>query len=495
MKKGFTPYVIASNTCSERSVGTKVARQSQSGFTLMELLVYMMIVGIIVIVAGQAFSNSTKFRVRTQNMLKATQEAENIATLFKADVAQMGAKSSKEGAAANGDDNFVLYTDCATGAVNCLYMDPNNSTEDNKDSSSYSITGVEGYTDYDKLTIRRVRYDASGLYQALEQVEWTVDGANKVLKRSCKLLRKATTFTYDANTDPCSDVGNNATPVEMATGVEKFRVYPGIPEIRSTADANHQNEQLFPAGTIKDFKLLDRGADDATDATVVELTESLGEGGESVTITGFVANRKDANGKTNNVIDVAGVKKNEVYVAPKEDDADTWNSHCQQFTLEPGIEYEISFSMTYGSSSNNMLLFVAGRDHMAVGFRKTDGTKPDEIEDFLFYPPTNEESQGKRVMRFTVPQQVANVCMAFTFAIYSPTAATGSVTISGLKFRRVAGATYTFDKNESINTKDKKNVKALKMELQIGRGGKNSKKGETGEATIVVPTPSNGPRN
>ena len=482
MKKGFTntPVIL-----------TLKGEGSRNGFTLMELLVYMMIVGIIVIVAGQAFSNSTKFRVRTQNMLKATQEAENIATLFKTDVSQMGAKSSKEGTAANGDDNFVLYTDCAAGAVNCLYMDPNNSTDNDKDSSSYSITGVEGYADYDKLTIRRVRYDEQGHYQALEQVEWTVDGANKTLKRSCKLLRKAATFTYAAQTDPCSDVGGNATPVEMATGVEKFKVYPGIPTIRSTAAADYQNEQLFPAGSIKDFKLLDRG--DAS--PVVELTESPGEGGESVTITGFAANRKDANGKTNNVIDETGVKKNEVYVAPKEDDADTWNSHCQQFTLEPGIEYEISFSMTYGSSSNNMLLFVAGRDHMAVGFRKTDGTKPDEIEDFLFYPPTNEESQGKRVMRFTVPQQVANVCMAFTFAIYSPTAATGSVTISGLKFRRVAGATYTFDKNESINTKDKKNVKALKMELQIGRGGKDSKKGETGEATIVVPTPSNGPRN
>ena len=47
----FTPYVIASNTNSERSVGAKVARQSQSGFTLMELLVYMAIVGIIVLVA------------------------------------------------------------------------------------------------------------------------------------------------------------------------------------------------------------------------------------------------------------------------------------------------------------------------------------------------------------------------------------------------------------------------------------------------------------
>lgn len=482
MKKGFanTPVILS------------VSEGSRSGFTLMELLVYMMIVGIIVVVAGQAFSNSTKFRVRTQNMLKATQEAENVATLFKADVSQMGAKSSKEETgSANADDKFELYTDCAEAATDCIYMDPNNSTEDNKDFSSYSITGVEGYADYDKLTIRRVRYDEQGHYQALEQVEWTVDGANKTLKRSCKLLRKATTFTYSAQTDPCSDVGGSASPVEMATGVEKFKVYPGIPVIRSTAETGHQTEQLFPAEDVTDFKLLDRGDDDP----VVALTTAPGGGGTSVSITGFAKNRKANGDKVDYDIDKDGTAKNEVYVAPNENDADTWNTKCRQFTLEPGVEYEISFSMTYGSANNNMLFFVAGRDHMAVGFRNTDGTKPAAIEDFLFYPPTNEDSQGERVMRFTVPEQVSNVCMAFTFAIYSPLAASGSVTISNLKLRRVAGSTYTFDKGKSINIKDKKNVKALKMELQIGRGGKDGKKGETGEATIVVPTPSNGPRN
>ena len=68
----------------------------KSGFTLMELVVYMAMIGIVVLVAGQAFSDSTKFRVRTQNMLRASEEAENVANLFKDDVAQMGAKASLE---------------------------------------------------------------------------------------------------------------------------------------------------------------------------------------------------------------------------------------------------------------------------------------------------------------------------------------------------------------------------------------------------------------
>ena len=79
-------------------------KNAKSGFTLMELIVYMGIVGIVVVIAGQAFSNSTKFRIRTDNMIKASQEAENVATIFKEDVSQMGAKSSKEdGVAGRGD--------------------------------------------------------------------------------------------------------------------------------------------------------------------------------------------------------------------------------------------------------------------------------------------------------------------------------------------------------------------------------------------------------
>ena len=69
----------------------------KKGFTLMELLVYMAIVGIVVLVAGQAFSDSTKFRVRTQNILKAGEAANVAAELMKEDVAQMGAKSYLDG--------------------------------------------------------------------------------------------------------------------------------------------------------------------------------------------------------------------------------------------------------------------------------------------------------------------------------------------------------------------------------------------------------------
>ena len=66
----------------------------KSGFTLVELMVYIGIVGVVVIVAGQAFSNSTKMRVRTESMIKANATVEEAGMLMQEDVAQMGAKSA-----------------------------------------------------------------------------------------------------------------------------------------------------------------------------------------------------------------------------------------------------------------------------------------------------------------------------------------------------------------------------------------------------------------
>ncbi|MDY6388639.1 MAG: type II secretion system protein, partial [Fibrobacter sp.] len=105
----------------------------KSGFTLMELLVYMGIVGIVVVIAGEAFSNSTKFRIRTDNMIKATQEAENVAMLLKDDAAQMGAKSSLDESVEAGNDIFN------TSHIVDVYMDPQNPIVDNRDSSSFRL--------------------------------------------------------------------------------------------------------------------------------------------------------------------------------------------------------------------------------------------------------------------------------------------------------------------------------------------------------------------
>ena len=68
----------------------------KKGFTLVELLVYMAIIGVIVLVAGQAFVDATKFNVRTRNMITAAEQSNDISGLLKEDLAQMGTKSWKE---------------------------------------------------------------------------------------------------------------------------------------------------------------------------------------------------------------------------------------------------------------------------------------------------------------------------------------------------------------------------------------------------------------
>ena len=91
-------------------------------------------------------------------------------------------------------------------------------------------------------------------------------------------------------------------------------------------------------------------------------------------------------------------------------------------------------------------------------------------------------------MRFTVPHTLENVCLAFTFACFSPLVAQGKVTITKLKVSKVPSSSYNFDGFESETHKtDKQNVKAFKIVLDVKRNG------ESGHVEMIVPTPSNGP--
>ena len=112
------------------------------------------------------------------------------------------------------------------------------------------------------------------------------------------------------------------------------------------------------------------------------------------------------------------------------------------------------------------------------------------IDDFLFFPPLDATSGGKRTMRFTVPENISNVCMAFTFACYSPLVHQGKITIKNLQLKKVASTNYVFPTggyDTEANKIEKKNIKALKLTLKIERNG------EGGGGEIVVPIPSNGP--
>lgn len=444
-------------------------KNSSKGFTLMELLVYIAIVGVVIIIAGQAFSNSSKIRVRTQSMVKASEVAGNVGVLLKDDVAQMGAKSSKEGTA-DASDVFLFQSS--------VYMDPTNTDNQKRDSSSFRVVnqktgcGDKG-CNTDTLVLRRVRYDTLGRFEAVDEVKWFL--RNDKLFRMCKTIGKV-----------ASASASDETPVEIAEKVSRFKVVVGKPGLVSTAiQSAAERASILPDTdpTVTEFRLVPRyGEDDFYFLSTVPE-----DGGESVDLRGFASNYDVENNEP--ILD--GKKANQVFVAQANSTSGTWKDLCKKVTLEANVEYEISFSITYRDDDNRM--FCPGRDYASVGFRDMDGKKIEHLSDFGFYPPASNTEQPQRKMRFSVGKTVNDVCMAFTFASYSPVVAVSdnmTMTFQGVSLKKVESSNYNFeDEDYEPLIVDKKNVKALLIKFSVDRNG------ESGESNQVVLVPSNGPRD
>lgn len=488
-----------------------VVEKSKAGFTLMELVVYMGIVGIVVVIAGEAFSNSNRTRIRTDNMIRANQEAENLATLFKEDIEQLGTKSAKE-------DGNAFFS-----ASNRIYIDPDNADADKRDSSSFVWMPNEQPEKKDTVLIfKRTRYDDDGKYLAIDSIHWQLK--DSTLKRSCWVLEPADGFTLSKE-DPCAcatgekcvsekEDASKADAVVMATGVSRFEVEAASP------GSKEENIQVFPTKGSDQFILfprLDAGGEYNRGFISFESKNSAGNklgAGNVIELSGFWSNY---NNNDNSILTEGAQKVNQAIALRGEigEDSDIstfdWKTLCLdekggQMSFGPDTVYEISFIVsTQHSTDEKSYTFVPADDHMSVGFRRAtpgdfvkskDGTNRVIMPDFLFYPPLDNgtgKGEGKRSMRFSVPERIENVCLAFTFAFYSPLSSMGHIIIQDLKVSKVASANYKFNgfslKN---NIKEKKNVRALKLRLTVSRGGRNNGKGETGDVNLVIPIPSNG---
>ena len=447
----------------------------KGGFTLMELMVYIAVLGVVVLVAGQAFSNSTKFRVRTSNMIKAADISERTAAMFLEDVSQMGAKSYKEAGDASNPDRI--------GRANAVYMAPSGSPAD---SSSFTLTKN---ADGDNLVTNRVRFDENGYFESVEQVNWFKRG--DVLYRTCKTVQLASGATA-----PEDCPSENSPEVVIADHVQTFEVIPAQPNIVGDASESAEEKsvvlpELTFGTTLREFRLVPRFnmASVGSDAEFIPLSFVPSDGGTSQELSGFVANYDmEAHAPITD-----GRKAHQVFVAKANTgilvaDGNYWKTLCSKVTLDSATEYEISFRIPY--SEDDSRLFCPGRDHAAVGFRDLDGNVVEGLNDFLFYAPSTKNEPQRRSFRFSVGHTIKDVCMAFTFSSYSPTTTGGKVTINELVLRKVASSNYNFiDETYNPETADKQNVKAFKLHLVVNRGD------ETSEISQVVPTPSNGPRD
>lgn len=411
----------------------------------MELVVYIAIMGIIVIVAGQAFSNSTKFRVRNQSMIEANEITENIASLIKDDIAQMGAKSAVDPtkSTSNGDA-FQLVSE--------VYMDPDNAEEAEKDLSSYNLTTRAAG---DSLTFRRTQYLATGAYNRVEEISWYVHG--DTLYRSCQAIA--------GNPDTTSCPQGEPLEVEMATGVSKFVVSP------TRIDSS---EILFPDrssdATNENFKFISRVGGD----NYVYTNASPSGGGFAVSLSGFTTNY-DGTG-----VAPANPRRHQVFVDEADGANHTWNQ-CKKIKFKKDSIYTVSFTMV--SSQDESRMFRANVDHFSLGIRKVDGEEVatiDDVPDFYFYPPQSDKGQNGRTMQFSSKNNDFEACLVFTFAFYSPTVNMGNLVISDLK------VTHVVEMATVSNMSDKKNVRIFNVDLVIKRNG------EAGAASISIPVPSNG---
>lgn len=431
----------------------------KGGFTLIELMVYMALLGVIVVIAGQVFSDSTKFRVRSEGMIKSNAIASDVAFFMLDDIGQTGAKSTKEAG-----ESFSMR--------DSLYMDPTVAT---KDSSSFRISKSCNTCNTDTLTVRRVRYDDDGHFKAVEEVKWFTEG--KKLFRLCHTVPN--TSSTPSNDCPSDDPER----VEIADYIDTFKVIPAKPRVLSTETKSAAAlSYLLPStdASVKEFRLVPRYGE----GNFVLVSANPPAGGSSVTLSGFVANYDT----TNHEQITAGQKANQVFVAASDGTPGTWKTLCKKVTLEPQVEYEISFVTPYAETNSRM--FCPGRDYAAVGFRTQDGAMIAGLDDFNFFMPASSNESPERTFRFTVKTQATDVCMAFTFASYSPIAATGQLTLRNVALKKVQSSNFDFSDEDYFPLDvDKKNIKALLLKVVAKRHGEGS------SIRQVIPIPSNGPRD
>lgn len=423
----------------------------KKGFTLIELMVYVALLGVIIVVAGRVYSDSTKFRLRTQNMLKATEEANRAASLIQEDLSSMGSKSWKVLGA--GIDSFYVETS--------VYLDPDNATEANKDSSSYVLT--RSGDGKDSIAFRRVEYHANGSFSSVQEIAWFLRG--NTLWRSCQTLKGAATTACP----------NDANPprVIMAENVDMFSLTPGTPGAGP--------DTLFPSTPGDGFRLIKRFGGNFVNA-IIDPEEP---GGSSVTISGLAHNYDyvaDAPDSSNNVA-------NEIYVGTKTSNAGDWGSLCFEFTFKPKTPYLIKMNIPFVTSkTNNIKMFRPNHDHMAIGLRKKTGVPIASIPDYVLYPSFSSTSKPERSVEMMFAD-TTKACLAFTFALYSPLLANSAIQIDDFTVLELSNRSYQFGTNPSDNVTvlaQKKNVKAFKLQLKV------INRGESGEVESLIPVLNNG---
>ena len=442
---------------------------NKRGFTMVELMVYLAIVGIVVIIAGRAFSNSTSMRMESESMIKANQESENLGVLLRDDFAQMGAKTVLDSVGINGSHGKMKIVSAVYMDTAGIYKDsssfkyfPGKKTPTNNPGSGQSGLDIKRDELKDSIVMRRVKLEKDGSLSRVEEVSWYVT-KNGTLKRLCN-----TVLGIDDSLQ-CPRM------VDVAMGVGKFSITPATPGHKGDAVT------LFPLPSDSGrFRLIPR-SDPTFNVVSINVSPS-NIGAKSFGMSGFTSNFSESGPS-------ADVVYHQVFVGNAGEVTPNWKQ-CHKFSFSKDTTYEISFKTPYSEDDTRM--FRPGIDHLSLGLRKVvdnDVQPCGAVEDLFVFPPQTDKAPENHVLRFTPGDNYRNACIVFTMAFFSPTVESGTIYFSDLNLKVVAGENYKFIPGynpDSSNIAEKVNVRAFKIDVGVVRNGAQ------GVASVVVPVPSNG---
>lgn len=410
----------------------------KKGFTLMELLVYMALIGIIVVIAGEVYSNSVKFRIRSEGMLRSTSLANSVADILQEDLRQMGAKVSFETGSLY-QTHSVVY---------------NGAGASDADLSSYTLNDSR-----DSISFYKTLYDSEGHAQWIQRIEWFVKDEN--LYRSCRPI-------LQIGTAPLSD--DECPEDSVAVLMTKYPTTIEFTPAKRLQDGTRPAVCNLSQGCFNAPYLLQS----SNKAGLSQLTTS--SDGADVTIDGFSTNYG------NNTHYAS-----ELYLLPHTAAINAaWND-CLLFNFKKDTTYAVTFQIIVPNSSsapNFLRNFQPEVDHIGVGFRTNEGNVIPAWDDFLVYPAQKDE-ESSRYFEFSFPQDVNGVCLVYTIALYSPPPINGTLHISNINIYPRDESSYVRC-TECTSLESKKNIKAFFVKLGVKING------ETSSVEKLVTTPNNG---
>ena len=469
----------------------------KSGFTLIELVVYMAILGFVIVVAGRVFSDSTGMRIRTQNMTKATETANAAAALLKEDIGRMGVKLWKDVGVNNAvftvNKNVYRKLDAPNADTSSFVLERAEPAEPGNPSGKF-----------DELVFNTMDFNPDGTFLAVREIRYRVNEIYELV-RQCK--------TIDGAPDLECPEGNSGNEWDgilttvIAANAETFSLNPSIPGVRpqdGTLDASiaAANESPILFSSVADpagFTFIPR----ETGNNVLGGLDVRPTSPNKVVLSGFKKNDAPED-----------VKFSQVFLAKQ------GAGECEEFSFFPGETYVIDFDLppipppAASSASEEfcrMCLFQPGIDHIALGLRNKGN--PDEalmqrVPDFVVFPPPIQSTDNAiphiRHQEFSVPIDASGdpyipltACISLTFAFYSPMVSAGKLEFSNFAVFRKTDEVYHFATEENAyaynpgitsnaNIALKAKVKAFELELSV------KIKDEIAKAKIVIPVPSNG---